>query len=284
LNAHSPLRGVDSDLFASYEWNLRRSMSGSMFFIRYLNRESSHPRDGWRTTTMSYNKYGAHLIAIAACMAWQLAFNSSEAEEAYWHKPGAKIIDTITGLPPALDNVALNDRANLIYLTGYNWNAGIGNLLVLDGTTHKVINQISSPTLNATLLVDEYTNTLWAFSNNAGSPNGTGIEYSGSSLQVLKTIPLNNVGINEVAQNRKTGKYYVTNFNNGGIEVYDRQLHHLASLTGDDNANFVTVNEKTNKIYVTNYWDGTVTVIDGNTDTIIGNPIPIGQPIAPNDC
>jgi DNA-binding beta-propeller fold protein YncE len=200
---------------------------------------------------------------------------------------GAKIIQTKTGLPPQLSAVALNNKENLIYLSGYDWfsTPAIGNLLVLDGKTHQVISQVSSPTLNAnSIFVDEEDNSLWAFSNNAGSANGTVIQYAGRSLEVLKTVQLPNVGIDAVAYNRKTGKYYVTNFDDATIEVYDKKLNHLKSISGDDNALFIAANENTNRIYVGNYWDVTVTVIDGHTDTIIGNPIPVGTAIAPNDC
>lgn len=131
--------------------------------------------------------------------------------------------------------------------------------------------------------VDEDTNTVWAVSNNGGSPNGSAIQFSGLTLKVLKTVPLNGVNVNVVGLNRKTGKYYVTNYSNGEIEVYDKQFNHLTTVP-DDNSSYLAVNEKTNKIYVTNYWDGTVSVIDGSTDTIIGNPIQVGVAITPNDC
>ncbi len=233
--------------------------------------------------TMINNKSFAPLIAIAACMAGLFAFSGSDAKEAPLPKPGAIIIDKITGLPSDLYSVTLNYRANVIYVTGYDWNAGMGHLLVIDGTTHKVINQISSPTLNASLFVDEDTNTVWAVSNNGGSPNGSAIQFSGLTLKVLKTVPLNGVNVNVVALNRKTGKYYVTNYSNGEIEVYDKQFNNLTTVP-DDNSSYLAVNEKTNKIYVTNYWDATVSVIDGSTDTIIGNPIQVGVAITPNDC
>jgi DNA-binding beta-propeller fold protein YncE len=233
--------------------------------------------------SMIKNKLCAPLIAIAACMAGLFVYCGSDAKEAPQPKPGAKIIDKITGLPPALYSAALNSRANVIYLTGYDWNAGMGHLLVMDGRTHKIINQISSPTLNASLFVDEDTNTLWAVSSNIGLPNGAAIQFSGLTLKVLKTVPLNNLNVNQVALNRKTGKYYVTNYNNGQIEVYDKQFNHLATVP-DDNAGFIAVNEKTNKIYAANYWDGSVTVIDGSTNTIIGNPIQAGVAITPNNC
>jgi DNA-binding beta-propeller fold protein YncE len=233
--------------------------------------------------TMINNKTFAPLIAIAACMAGLFAFSGIDAKEAPPPKPGAKIIDKITGLPPALYSSALNSRTNIIYLTGYDWNAGIGHLLVMDGWTHKVINQISSPTLNANLFVDEDTNTVWAVSSIAGTSNGAAIQFSGKTLQVLKTIPLNNVDVNQVAFNKSTKKYYVTNYNNGEIEVYDKQFNHLATVP-DDNAGYIAVNEKTNKIYAANYWDGTVSVIDGSTNKIIGNPIQAGVAITPNDC
>jgi len=232
---------------------------------------------------MINNKNFVRVAVFAACMAGQFAFSGSDAKEAPPPKPGAKIIDEITGLPSALYSAALNSSANLIYLTGYNWNAGMGHLLVMDGWTHKVINQINSPTLNASLFVDEDTNTVWAVSNNGGSPNGTAIQFSGLTLKVLKTVPLNGVNVNVVALNRKTGKYYVTNYSNGEIEVYDKQFNHLTTVP-DDNSSYLAVNEKTNKIYVTNYWDGTVSVIDGSTETIIGNPIQVGVAITPNDC
>jgi YVTN family beta-propeller protein len=233
--------------------------------------------------SMINNKSFAWLIAIATCMVGQFACIGSEAQQASRHQPGAKIIDEITGLPPALYSSALNSRTNIIYLTGYDWNAGMGHLLVMDGTTHKVINQINSPTLNANLVVDEDTNTVWAVNSIAGTPNGEAIQFSGKTLQVLKTIPLNNVDVNQVAFNKSTKKYYVTNYNNGEIEVYDKQFNHLATVP-DDNSSYIAINEKTNKIYVTNYWDGTVSVIDGSTDTIIGNPIQVGVAITPNDC
>lgn len=199
---------------------------------------------------------------------------------------GAKITDTVTGLPPGLGGVVLNNRQNLIYLTGYDWPNSIGNLLVLDGVTHKVINQISSATLNIDVIVDEETNTLWGFN---GLTN-TATQYDGRTLQALQTIPIT-VGINNVAYNKHTHKFYVTN-GSGGITVFDRHLNQLKDLSCtpqntsncDDNANVIAINERTNRIYVTNYWDVTVTVIDGYTDNIIGNPISVGTAIAPNDC
>ena len=107
--------------------------------------------------------------------------------------------------------------------------------------------------------------------------------FLGLTLKVLKTVPLNGVNVNQVALNRKTGKYYVTNYSNGEIEVYDKQFNHLATVP-DDNSSYIAINEKTNKIYAANYWDGTVSVIDGSTNKIIGNPIQAGVAITPNDC
>lgn len=98
---------------------------------------------------MINNKNFVRIAVFAVCMAGQFAFSGSDAKEAPPSKPGAKIIDKITGLPSDLYSVTLNYGANVIYVTGYDWNAGMGHLLVIDGRTHKVINQISSPTLNA---------------------------------------------------------------------------------------------------------------------------------------
>jgi hypothetical protein len=137
---------------------------------------------------MINNKSFAPLVAIAACMAGLFAFTGSDAKEAPPPNSGAKIIDRITGLPSDLYSVTLNDRSNVIYVTGYDWNAGMGHLLVIDGTTHKVINQISSPTLNASLFVDEDTNTVWAVSNN-GAPMGRPSNFRGLLSRYSKLSP-----------------------------------------------------------------------------------------------
>ena len=97
-----------------------------------------------------------------------------------------------------LFNATLNNKANLIYLTGYDWSTSTGHLIVMDGETHKIIKQISSPTLNTTLFVDEETNTVWGFDSTVNAPNATVTQYAGRSLKVLKTIPLT-IGINEMA-------------------------------------------------------------------------------------
>ncbi len=222
-------------------------------------------------------------LMVALCICAATPVYADDGSGHYRDVTGAEIIKKITGLPPQLFSVALNNQKNLIYLTGYNYATGVGSLIVMNGFTHQIINQITSPTLNASLVVDEKTGTVWAFSNNGGSTNSTVIQYSGVTLQALKTVQLNNVNTNVVAFNRRTGKFYVTNYSNGEIEVYDRNLNHLLTIA-DDNSNYVAINEKTNRIYVTNYWDATVSVIDGRTDTLVGNPIPVGQAITPDDC
>jgi DNA-binding beta-propeller fold protein YncE len=225
-------------------------------------------------------RFSGVLSALALCF----VFTGNVSAEDNHKVVGVKIVKTLSGLTSSLATVALNEKENLIYLTGYDWSVGSGSLIVLDGDTHKIINQINTPTLNANIFADEETGTVWAFSNNAGATSySTAIQFDGYSLKTLQTLQLPNIFVNAGAHNRKTGKYYITDYNTGNIVVYDRQINYLTTIN-DDNAGFVAVNEKTDKVYVTNYWDGTVSVIDGKTDTIVGNPILVGTPIAPNDC
>jgi len=197
----------------------------------------------------------------------------------------AAVTDVVKGLPPGLSVAAVNDSEHLLYLAGYNWGLGTGSLYVLDTRSMKVVTSITEPNLNVTLLPDEEHGTLWAFSNNAfaNGNNSTAYLYAGRSWKVLKTVQFPGIGFNGAAWNHRTGKFYLTNYGPGEIEVYDRNLNHLTTID-DDNGNFVAVNERTNRVYVSNYYDATVTVIDGNSDTIIGDPIPVGTPALPDGC
>src|SRR5258708_14825574 len=51
----------------------------------------------------------------------------------------------------------------------------------------------------------------------------------------------------------------------------------IATVEVNGGPRAVAVNAVTNRIYVGNYDDNTVSVIDGSTNTLLGNPIPIGD-------
>lgn len=207
---------------------------------------------------------------------------------------GAVLSAKIGNLPPQLFNVAVNNTTNLIYAAGMNWLTMQGSIVVLDGKTHKLLNTVTAANLNAELIVNEANNTIWAFTNEADGVTGSVTVYNSRLNKVLDTYTLTGtdkkgkaykVGINEAVYNPVSQKFYITNTNTYGVDVFDKHFNHLAALSVPSaDANYLAVNPVTNTIYVTNYWATAVTVINGATDKAVGKPIVVGEAAWPYNC
>ena len=75
---------------------------------------------------------------VALCICAATPVYADDGSGPYQDVTGAMITKKITGLPPQLFSVALNNQKNLIYLTGYNYATGVGSLIVMNGFTHQI--------------------------------------------------------------------------------------------------------------------------------------------------
>ena len=101
----------------------------------------------------------------------------------------------------------------------------------------------------------------------------------------------------DAAINPKTNRLYVTDNFSSQLVVVDGVTNQVIDRIQTGQAYFpdgcyvpgpcitqasspfgVSISEKTNRLYVIDIEDGTLYVIDGNTDRVIGGPVPLGGP------
>jgi len=81
-----------------------------------------------------------------------------------------------------------------------------------------------------------------------------------------------------VAVNPTLGCFYVSSFDGNYVIVANSDTTNAITYppTGDGPAG-IAIDQATNRVFVANYRGNSVTVIDGNTNMVIGNPIPVSR-------
>ncbi|MGO9236634.1 MAG: YncE family protein [Methylocella sp.] len=166
------------------------------------------------------------------------------------------IINTISlvqpqGSVPNMTFIAVNSATGKLY-GGYDLESvriGPGLLAVWDLATGALIESVSID-FPADAAINPKTNRLYVTDN-----------FS-SQLVVVDGVT------NQVIDRIQTGQAYFPD----GCYVPGPCITQASSPFG------VSISEKTNRLYVIDIEDGTLYVIDGNTDRVIGGPVPLGGP------
>ncbi|MDD9270709.1 YncE family protein [Paenibacillus sp. GCM10023248] len=135
---------------------------------------------------------------------------------------------------------------------------------VLDGTTNRVIRNITAGDGTTFLAVNAFTNRIYA--TNFRSNTVTVID--GGSNNVVTSVP---VGVRPfgIAVHTGRNRIYVAN-TNGSISVIDGKTNRiLKTFRVGGSPALIAVNERTNRIYVTNTGMDSVHVINGSTLALV---------------
>ena len=169
---------------------------------------------------------------------------------------------------------AVDPVINKIYVTDQPAN----DLIVIDGGSDTVTATL--PTGNGPLALAVNPVTHKVYVANIGTPNGgnTVTVIDGTTNTVLTNLT---VGTSPyaVAINPVTNKIYIANNGSPNVTVIDGASDTVtATVTLQALTTGVAVNPVTNKVYALSAgFPGFVTVIDGATNTITGNTIPVGS-------
>ena len=163
----------------------------------------------------------------------------------------------VKGAPISVNDVpyilAVNEKTNKIYMANY-YDATVQ---VLDGETDTIVATIKVGT--------------------PSSPDGC---YATSSCTDWGSLPTS------VTVNEKTNKIYVTNLNDGSVQVIDGNTDTLAGspVKVGVGAFFATLDQEANLLYVVNQFDSSLSLIDLISDKVIGSPASVGTGFTPAGC
>lgn len=180
----------------------------------------------------------------------------------------AKVLDTIiigTGgaVPPHCNpweggctspgstpiQVAVDQKRHLVYVAAYAEN----HVTVINGRTHKVVgSRIPVGSVPNGMGINEVTNKIYV----GNWQDGTVSVIDGATRQVIHTLPVGS-GAQEPPH------------------CYEALKIDGCTKWGSMPIGPIGVNVTDNQLYVSNSNDGTISVIDGNTDQVLGKPIPV---------
>ncbi|HMK88098.1 MAG TPA: hypothetical protein VK446_00480 [Methylocystis sp.] len=213
-----------------------------------------------------------------------------------------KLINLVNACPAANPNclsfpvaAVVNSLNNRVYVADYF----AQQLIVIDGTTNQVVNNIPIPQCSqnytsangpggapANVVFNSKSNLYYVFMT-----NGCYWVADGNTDQLLTSVQITSAPASsgyfgpgpytaEAALNNKTGKLYVTNYLEA-LYIFDGNTGTLLNKIVDLDANDMTLDEKTNLVYLSQYYEGSVFVIDGDTNelvNILSNVVPATGP------
>lgn len=183
--------------------------------------------------------------------------------------------------------IAVNHETNRIYVTDY---AGNGTVIVIDGSTNRIIDSIPVGIYPTSIDVDEKNNKIYVAHLVAVDRPGFSADpavsvIDGNTNEVVATIPSST---DVKAVNPKTGKVYLGygNSDENDVVVVGNRTSVMDSstnnVTGEINLgdNFTAgpaaVNPLTGNIYILDSTSGTLAVVDGSTNKVIATRTGIG--------
>lgn len=181
-------------------------------------------------------------------------------------------------------SIALNEKTNFVYVANRNSDT----VVVIDGTTNKVVDSITVGFSPADVAVNPNTNFIYVTKLDVGTVS----VIDGSTNRIIKNIEIDD-SINfhhagGIAVNENTNKIYVltNNYPAGQASSYYASISIIDGLTNElesflkvtdlrvdydvqDSARDIAINSETNTIYVV-FMFGDVYVIDADTNKVSG--------------
>ncbi|MBX7221567.1 MAG: hypothetical protein K1Y36_16575 [Blastocatellia bacterium] len=183
-----------------------------------------------------------------------------------WTNPTASTLTTIQNGwgQPGTHFVAVNPKTNRIYLSAQTDDLSKGAVLVVDGSTVRMIEKIplQSDSLVDKVWVNAATNRIYIRALTAQVI----CVLDGNTSAFLGELPVS--GVLDLAINPITNRLYVSTVSD--ITVFDGDTHaNLGVITNSGGA--LAVNPHTNQVYAAL---GSIRVIDGGTNTLVGTIAP----------
>ncbi|HEY2172022.1 MAG TPA: YncE family protein [Candidatus Angelobacter sp.] len=179
-------------------------------------------------------------------------------------------IPIASGSQIGIQGLAVNPVTGRIYAS----DADNGLLLVIDGKTNTIIDQVFVSSQPGGIGVNPKTNRIYVAGT--GFP-GLIMVYDGATDTLITNVP-EDFGVEDAAVNFLLDRVYVTDLDK--VIVLDGASNQeVTRLPAGPFANGVDVNLLNNKVYVANTNGGTITIIDGNTNQILQTlPVPSSFP------
>lgn len=185
-------------------------------------------------------------------------------------------IPTASGSQIGIQGLAVNPVTGRIYAS----DADNGFLLVIDGKTNTIIDQIFVSSQPGGISVNPKTNRVYIAGS--GFP-GLIMVYDGATDALVTNIP-EDFGVANTAVNFRLDRAYATD-SNEVIVVDGATNQEVTQVPAGPFANGIDINLLNNKVYVANSSGGTVTIIDGNTNQVLqtlSTPEPFPNGVAVN--
>ena len=170
--------------------------------------------------------------------------------------------------------VAIDRQRELVYVT----NSGTGDVSVVDGTTHAVLETVPAGTLPIAVAVDEITGN--AYVANAGSNDVTVIQHGAAGF-TSQTIAVGTRPV-AIAANAATGAVFVANHDSDDVTRIAPNGGGFSKVTlaVGDGPVALAVDPNANRVFVANGTGDSVTRIDGatfakHTFAVAGHPAAI---------
>jgi YVTN family beta-propeller protein len=159
-----------------------------------------------------------------------------------------------------IQGLAVNPVTDRIYVSA----ADNQQLIVIDGKTNTVIDQVFVPSQPGGISVNPRTNRIYVAGT--GFP-GLIMVFDGATNALVASIT-EDFGVNDTAVNFLLDRAYVTD-SDKVIVVDGATNQELTRVPAGPFATFVDVNQLNSKVYVVNAANGSVSIIDGKTNQVV---------------
>jgi len=163
-------------------------------------------------------------------------------------------------------DIAVDEETNRVYVTVSSQvgpvGTGAGRLLVIDGDTHQVLEELNVGSTGAapSVAVNERTNRLYV----TDRKRDTLLVIDGQTHEVVATLGVGR-GPCGLAVNEGTDRVYVANCDGDSVSAIDGETNEvLYEVRVSTLPKFIAVDRATRRVYVTHPAEDIVTVLDAN--------------------